>query len=173
MIAGGQGSRLRTGLGLAGLALGGGLLALGALSPWYTLAWRADDSLPGARLYLIRTGQAPQRGDLAAFRMTPAIAGIYRDRPFARVGALWVKRVTGLPGDQISRDGAAVLVNGVQVATVRETDSRGLPMPVTAAPGRVPPGAYFLSLPHPRSFDSRYVGAIPAAAVVGVARPLL
>jgi conjugative transfer signal peptidase TraF len=86
------------------------------------------------------------------------------------------KLVLAVPGDRIELAAAALTLNRCRLPATASsaTDTRGHPLP------RFPPGAYrvragdiWLFSPHPRSFDSRYFGAVPATGIRGVLHPLL
>jgi conjugative transfer signal peptidase TraF len=87
-----------------------------------------------------------------------------------------VKPVAAIAGDLVAINAGGVAVNGELVADTAplEVDSAGRPLqPIPAGAYRVPAGAVWLLSGHdPRSFDSRYLGAVPAANIQGVARPI-
>ncbi|MBI1750391.1 MAG: signal peptidase I [Acidobacteria bacterium] len=96
----------------------------------------------------------PSRGDLIVFTAPPP-------------GNLWVKRVIGLPGDEITGDAEQILVNGrkleepyvfldPKIAAEGSGSFDGRP---TFGPIRVPEGKLFLVGDNRyHSFDSRYAG---------------
>jgi type IV secretory pathway protease TraF len=67
-------------------------------------------------------------------------------------------------------------VNGEPVADTAQLDedSAGRPLrPIPTGTYNVPAGAVWLLSGHdPRSFDSRYFGAVPRANIQGIARPV-
>ncbi|WP_447973895.1 S26 family signal peptidase [Nitrospira sp. Kam-Ns4a] len=150
------------------------------ISPWYQLVIRDDLSWPYHRVFLLDKTRAPQRGDLVAFIMTPELAARVqppRDRPYARVGKLWGKRLLGLPGDQITvtplPDGRArIAINGHEVGVTLTRDRFGQDIRPATLVSPIPPGQVYVALPHPRSFDSRYWGYLRADQIVGVEIPL-
>lgn len=80
------------------------------------------------------------------------------------------KRVAGIPGDTIKVAADGVRINGFLIPNSRplSKDSRGRPL-MRAEGGVVKVGEVFLlATDHPRSFDSRYFGAIAVAPVVVV-----
>jgi conjugative transfer signal peptidase TraF len=87
-----------------------------------------------------------------------------------------VKPVAAIAGDLVTISAAGVAVNGEPMADTAPLgeDSAGRPLrPIPAGTYRVPAGAVWLLSGHdPRSFDSRYFGAVPAANIQGVARPV-
>ncbi len=121
---------------------------------------------PDARLIWNRTGSAP--------------IGLYglSDGPFTRgawvivsarsdeaewaaargyVGRDWplIKRIAGLPGEEICREGSAVSVDGIHVAKALDVDSLGREMPVWQGCTVLGADEVLLLNPHPRSIDGR------------------
>jgi conjugative transfer signal peptidase TraF len=87
-----------------------------------------------------------------------------------------LKVLAGLPGDEVLLTGDALFINGRAVphSKALEADDEGRPLPALAS-RRFVIGAgegMFLGA-HPRSFDSRYFGPLPLAAIEGEARPIL
>lgn len=150
--------------------------ALVAISPWFGIYVRDDESLPQYSFFLLRKGVMPQRGDLVAFEM----AQVYADRvlpsgyqrPYARVGRLWLKEAYGVAGDDVVVDGRTVSVHGRAVATVVERDFLKQPVEPARLSSPIPEGQYYLGLPHPRSFDSRVIGYVATADIKGVVWPI-
>jgi conjugative transfer signal peptidase TraF len=87
-----------------------------------------------------------------------------------------VKPVAAIAGDLVTITAAGFAVNGKPMADTAQLgeDSAGRPLqPIPAGTYRVPAGAVWLLSGHdPRSFDSRYFGAVPAANIQGIARPV-
>jgi conjugative transfer signal peptidase TraF len=87
-----------------------------------------------------------------------------------------VKPVAAIAGDLVTITAGGVAVNGEPMADTAplEEDSAGRQLrPIPAGTYRVPAGAVWLLSGHdPRSFDSRYFGAVPTANIQGLARPV-
>jgi conjugative transfer signal peptidase TraF len=87
-----------------------------------------------------------------------------------------IKPVAAIPGDLVTVTAHGIAVNGKPVGNSGplEEDSAGRPLrPIPAGVYRVPAGAVWLLSGHdPRSFDSRYFGAVPATNIQGIARPI-
>lgn len=87
-----------------------------------------------------------------------------------------IKPVAALGGDIVTVTPAGVVVDGNPVANTRPLamDEAGRALyAIPAGSFRVPRGELWLLSGHdPRSFDSRYFGAVPVANIIGVARPL-
>lgn len=84
-----------------------------------------------------------------------------------------VKCVIGVPGDQISREEATVLVNNKAVGKCLEHSPSGKIL-TPIEPGNIPKGFIFVCATHPESFDSRYqeFGLINIEAVKEILWPL-
>lgn len=88
-----------------------------------------------------------------------------------------LKRVSGVPGDVVEVTPHGVHVNGVALPMSRPlpTDAAGRDMPrLPAGPQTIAHDElWVMSDTNPRSFDSRYFGAIPRAWVLESVRPVL
>jgi conjugal transfer pilin signal peptidase TrbI len=157
-------------IGLAAVTLG-----LVAISPWYGIYVRDDESLPQYSFFFLKKGAVPQRGDYVAFEMTQQYADRVRpsgfQRPYARVGRLWLKQVIGIEGDAVELDGRTVRISNRPVATVIQRDVFKQPVEPASFVSPIPPGFYYLGLPHPRSFDSRVIGYVDSQDIRGVVWP--
>jgi conjugal transfer pilin signal peptidase TrbI len=122
-----------------------------------------------AKLYLYRlTSEEPVRGDQVVFRTD------VRTLPQFQVGAVFVKQVEGLPGDEVEINTAG---------RVRITGSHGFVFESALEDGvlqilgrqrndfttryRIPPGHYFVVGTLPHTFDSRYWGLVHRDQLMG------
>ncbi len=135
--------------------------------------------LPVLETKILETGK-PERGDVVVFRLPSDPSGNY------------IKRVIGLPGDEIVYDGHRLEINGEPVKLDRDSempDHDGMARFVEtlgerehailiANPGytlrdgvyRVPEGSYFMMGDNrDNSRDSRFIGAVPETHLVGEA----
>lgn len=114
------------------------------------------NSLP-ERVVWLSHGELPQRGDLVVFRFKA------RSGPTAPLdGTRWLKRVRGMPGDEITVNGREVLVNGSSIGLALPVSGKGARLdPIQ--PGAIPAGWYFVAGTSADSLDSRYlqVGLVP------------
>lgn len=161
----------RSAVGIAAMTL-----ILTAISPWYGIYVRDDESLPKYSFFLLKKGAQPHRGDLVAFEMAQEYADrvlpVGYQRPYARVGKLWLKEAYGVAGDQVFLDGRTVIVNGQPVGNVLERDIFKQPVEPANFVSPIPRGQLYLGLPHPRSFDSRVIGYVSTKDVRGVVWPI-
>jgi len=133
--------------------------------------------LPVTETKIIETGQ-PERGDVVVFRL-PSDPSIN-----------YIKRVIGLPGDEVSYERQRLTINGKTMALGASGDVfENAPIYTEDLDGRVhkilihepghsardgvyviPKGQYFVMGDNrDRSKDSRYIGAIPEKYLVGEA----
>ena len=84
-----------------------------------------------------------------------------------------IKTVVAVAGQHVVIDGH-IAVDGVRLAhsSIRLADGQDRAL-VPSTNGIVPTGQLFVFSQFPGSYDSRYFGPIPAAGVLGRARPLL
>ena len=147
-----------------------------AVSPWYGIYVRDDESLPDYSFFIVKKGVLPQRGEYAAFEMTQEYADRVEpkgpSRPYSRVGRMFLKAAYGVAGDPVRVEGRDVYVNGRRVATVIEQDKYKQRIEPATYPPVIPAGAYYLGLPHPRSFDSRVFGLVDVKDIKGVVWPI-
>lgn len=102
-----------------------------------------------------------------------------RERGYLRYGlcasgfAPLIKTIAALPGQHVEI-GADVVIDGrpIRASVVQTTDGEGRPLRPFAG-GIVPPGHLFLHSSFASSYDSRYFGPLPAAGLLGLARPVL
>jgi len=107
----------------------------------------------------------PRRGDIVVFK-TDAIPGLGHET--------YVKRIVGLPGEELRIDHDALYVNGERVSirnkegeiAYRTPNSKFLRTPQETY--KIPPGSYFVLGDYAqRSLDSRIWGTLPASAILG------
>jgi conjugative transfer signal peptidase TraF len=147
------------------------LLGVGARLPAH-LRWNLTSSLPRG-LYLVRhRSQPPSRGSLVAFAVPEGAADVVFGRGYLPQGAFLMKRVAAVPGDRVCTREGRYEVNGVSLGEVFEDDASGRPLPHHSFCGLVPPDRYYVATSIARSFDSRYFGPLPTAALTERLRPL-
>jgi signal peptidase I len=105
---------------------------------------------------------SPKRWDVVVFE------------PVGRTNELWVFRVAGLPGEQIDFRNGVLLVNSnlsalpSHVTNVQYVLPVGMGLNPVPLPYTVPPNSYFLLGDNSSNAnDSRFLGAVPKANIVG------
>lgn len=110
--------------------------------------------------------KSPERWDLVAFE--GPIDGKH----------VWLKRIVGLPGEEIGFDANGLLINGKRVSSpsklglapymLHRKKTIGLKLPAPEFPYKVPAGSYFVMGDNvENSLDSRYWGALESRKIVG------
>lgn len=140
--------------------------------PTLRLVWNVTASVP-VGLYRIVPESAQRRGELVAVRPSPDLALYMASRRYVEAGALLVKPVAAVAGQQVCRTGVTVTIDDETVATARTADRMGRPLPVWTGCHRLQARTVFLLAPSvSASFDGRYFGPVATSAVVGRAIPL-
>jgi len=156
---------------LCGVVLGAGI-GVGALliAPSPRLVWNASASAPIG--FYWRHGGGIARGQLVLVTPPAHVRALAARRGYLPAGVPLLKRIAALSGDQICADGSTIFVNGEAVSERREADSRGRPMPVWTGCRTLTDEVLLLMPGVPSSFDGRYFGPVPQAAVIGPLTPL-
>lgn len=136
------------------------------------LVWNVTASAP-VGLYAIAPADRLTVPELVAVIPPEPLAHFMVARGYVGNGVPLLKRVAGLPGQQVCRTGRTVTVDGVAIGDALDRDRIGRDLPVWQGCHIIAPGELFLMNPGVRdSLDGRYFGPVPARAVIGRARPL-
>jgi len=163
----------------------GGAIILASLATAYAAGLRINTtpSMPSGIWMIVSARTAPKRGDIVAVCLPDGAAlrqamhrGYIAAGPCPDEAEPLVKPVATVGGDLVRVSANGISVNETPVANTaaltRDEAGRVL-HPVPAGSYRVAADEVWLLSGHdPRSFDSRYFGAVPIADVLGVARPL-
>jgi conjugative transfer signal peptidase TraF len=151
------------GLGLIGLA------TLARPAPW--LVWNASASAP-IGLYRVLPDK-PVRGDLVLVRTPSSVRQLAAERGYLPQNVPLVKRVAALDGDIVCAADDVISVNGRVVAERLARDRLGRSLPAWSGCHLLDDGEVFLLMEGAsNSFDGRYFGQIPTAAIIGRLEPL-
>lgn len=123
-------------------------------------------SLPHSGYLVMRFKTDPAVGALVAIDAQRAHV---RDRGGRRT--LMAKKIVGGPGDWYRVEGDKVYVNETVIGRRHALVLQKIDRPL-AQSTRVPDGHVVIAGTHPRSFDSRYFGPVPATAIEGHLVPL-
>jgi conjugative transfer signal peptidase TraF len=134
------------------------------------LVWNASPSVP-IGLYRVTT-RPPLTGALAVIRLPDPLRILPETRGYLRKGALLIKPVAAGAGDTVCRHGSLVTINGRIAAHARTLDAVGRTLPAWSGCFRLGSDDIFVLSADPDSFDSRYIGPIDRAHVVGFALPI-
>lgn len=137
------------------------------------LIWNVSASVP-IGLYSLEPADHLEVTDLVAVMPPPPLAAFLIARGYLGEGTPLLKRVMGLPGQEVCRLGEAITVDGVPLGEALPRDRLGRDLPVWQGCRRIAPDHLFLINPDVGdSLDGRYFGLIPATTIIGRAMPLL
>lgn len=136
------------------------------------LVWNASTSVP-VGLYAVQPPGKLVVTDLVVARPPATLASWIAERGYLPKGAMLIKRVAGVPGQKICRDGFSLTIDGIQMAEAQERDHAGRLLPQWRGCFVLRPDEIFLlNWDAPASLDGRYFGALPISSVIGRAAPL-
>ncbi len=136
------------------------------------LIWNASASAP-VGFYTTAPVGALELNELVAVMPPAPLAQFMVARGYVGAGVPLLKRVLGLPGQRVCRSGRTLAVDGLEVGEALERDRMGRELLVWRGCRTIAPAELFLmNRGVGDSFDGRYFGPLPAAAVIGRALPL-
>ena len=151
-------------------ALSVGILSFVPVAP--KLIWNASASLP-IGLYTIAPAQHLEVTDLVAVDPPEPLASFLAEHRYLPRGVPLLKRVAGLPGQQVCRRGAHVTVDGIDMGDALARDRAGRVLPSWQGCRRIADGEVFLmNWAAPDSMDGRYFGPLATNTIIGRAIPL-
>lgn len=134
--------------------------------------WNASASVP-IGLYRVEPAGRIDVADLVVVMPPEPLAGFLAERGYLPRGVPLIKRVLALAGTTVCRRGVEIIAYGMTYGRVRELDSHGRRLPGWHGCGVVARGeAFLMNWDAEDSFDSRYVGPLPIASIVGRAVPV-
>lgn len=154
---------------LAGCAL---IAAPSFVGPAPRLVWNASASVP-IGLYLARPVEPLSVGDLVAVTLPEDLAAFLADRGSLPRGLPLIKQVLALPGAEICREDAAIIIEGRVRGAARERDRLGRDLPRWQGCRILAEGEVFLMNPDvPDSLDGRYFGPLPVSSLTARLTPV-
>ncbi|MEX0853531.1 MAG: S26 family signal peptidase [Bauldia sp.] len=136
------------------------------------LIWNASASAP-IGLYSIEPADLLEVTDLVAVDAPEPLARFLAERRYLPRGLPLMKRIAGLPGQQVCRLRSAITVDGIAMGAALDRDRLGRDLPVWRGCRRIADGEVFLMNRETRdSLDGRYFGPLPMRSIIGRAVPL-
>jgi len=107
------------------------------------------------------------------YAVEPRLGSLLDQGGYLPLGVPLLKRIFALSGQTVCRIGTQISVDGIAAAPARERDGRGRPLPSWQGCYVIGDDEVFLmNWDEPDSFDGRYFGPLPKAAVIARAVPL-
>ena len=146
-----------------------GLLGSLVLTGFYVLSsgrlvLNGTNSLPHSGYFMVRWPILPLRGSYVAFRSPEVVDARFQSFPF-------VKRIVGLPGDQVITRGTEVCIEDSCRSLLQKLVEQGLkPLP----DGPIENDHYVVFGDAPDSLDSRYalIGTVAKSDILAVGYPI-
>ena len=139
-------------------------------SPIYI--WNSSASV-AVGLYRMRPAGNHYITELVAVRPPDPLASYLNLNGYLPIGVPMLKHVLALPRQIVCRSGSTITVDGIAMGEARERDSRGRTLPEWEGCRVIGEGELFLmNWQSAESFDGRYFGITPAAAVIGQVVPV-
>ena len=135
------------------------VLLIGFSNRWFIYSINMSNSLNG-HVYAIKKNESVKKGDYVGFS--------WKGDRFYKEGVIFVKVVSGVPGDVVIVKNREVYVNNVKIGLAKTKSETGFPLePIK--PTKLKEGEYFVSTPFQHSYDSRYerVGLINQNSILG------
>ena len=149
-----------------------GIAAASAVDWPLRLIWNATASAP-IGVYTVEPADALDVPELVAVMPPEPLAAFMAERGYIAGGIPLLKRVVGLSGQRVCRNGSTVTVDGIEMGEALERDSLGRDLPIWQGCRVIGDDQLFLMNWEVRdSLDGRYFGLTPAASVIGRAVPL-
>lgn len=135
------------------------------------LVWNATASAPRGFYFVV--DHRANRGDLVLVSTPLSVRHIAAERGYIPANVPLVKRIAAQHGDIVCSTGDDISINGVAVAVRRARDGLGRALPHWSGCRGLGAGDIFLLMTNaPTSFDGRYFGITPRAAIIGRLVPL-
>lgn len=163
---------MRTRTTLLLMMLGTTALATPAIGvrPATLYIWNASDSVPVGLYRLQPVGELAVT-DLLAIQTPEPHATFLANGGYLPRGVPMLKRVLALPGQTICRNALTITVDQIAMGEARDRDSRGRSLPAWQGCRVVAENELFLlNWQSANSFDGRYFGVTPRAAIIARAQ---
>lgn len=136
------------------------------------IIWNASASVP-LGFYSLEPARHLEITDLVAIRAPEPLASFMAERRYLPRGVPLMKRVAGLPGQRVCRQGAHVTVDGIDMGEALARDHAGRVLPSWQGCRRLGDDEIFLmNWAASDSMDGRYFGPLAINSIIGRATPL-
>jgi conjugative transfer signal peptidase TraF len=114
-----------------------------------------------------------ERGEVVVFKPSQAVLQYLESHHWLASNRILMKKLYGLPGDEVCIRDSAVWVNGQKTVNVIADYAPGKALPQLQFCRQLQPSEYFLIGDRvANSFDSRYFGPVPQKAIIARAVPI-
>ena len=153
--------------------IGAGLVIASTADIWpLRIVYNASASVP-IGWYAVGEPEPVNVGELVVARLPIRAENLLAERGYLAAGVPILKFVVARAGQQVCRLSDEVTIDGTAVATARDCDGRGRPLPRWSGCRELGPGEVFLlNAAASGSFDGRYFGPVPVTSLIGKATPL-
>ena len=149
-----------------------GIAAASAVDWPVKLIWNATASAP-VGFYTVEPADRIDVPELVAIMPPEPLAAFMVERGYIARGVPLLKRVLGLPGQEVCRTGRTITVDGIEMGAALERDRIGRDLPTWQGCRRIHTGEVFLMNWQVRdSLDGRYFGLTSTDRIIGHAVPL-
>src|SRR5208337_221172 len=133
------------------------------IHPTPKLIWNASASVP-VGLYAVQPIGELYVNERVALLPPEPVASFLNDGGYLPLGVPLMKRVLGLPGQTVCRDGISIAIDNVEVGEAQSRDHRGRDLPAwTGCRTLTPSEVFLMNAQVPDSLDGRYFGPLPAS----------
>lgn len=140
----------------------------------HALVVNTSPSMPSGVYWITRGAARMARGRVVLFTPPEGVCDLVYGRGWLPEGMPLLKTVGGLAGDTYCVREGRFVVAGDDVGPVFVADSQGRPLPQLAGCRRVGADEFLpVATTLDRSFDGRYLGAVPKHNVLGTGRLLM
>lgn len=143
------------------------VILIETMAPDTRLVWNRTASAP-VGLYWVEQRLPPLNGWALVSAESRASKWIAAHE-FLAGGWPIIKRVRGVAGDKMCRNGGRIYVNNALVAEAFEQTNSAIALPTWSGCRMLRIGEFFLLNDHPRSLDGRYFGVTQAGEIDGTA----
>jgi conjugative transfer signal peptidase TraF len=134
------------------------------------LVWNVSSSMPTG---LYRASLAkPDIGGLVLIEPPSGFMRLALERGYLAAPIPFVKEIAAAAGDIVCRQGRVISLGGIAFVQAMDADAEGRPLPAWEGCRVLNKNEVFVLGTHAGSFDSRYFGPVPRAAIITPLVPL-